>query len=116
MSIDDALQQSIVRLTQQTELLVQNEIANAALAGIPFIGGSISALMTDLARRRLVERTVELAEAMKERIAEIDESKIDVDFFRSEAFQTLVAQVSKPKSARARALPRPSPVSSKSLA
>ena len=91
MKIDDNLKQSIDRLTEQTELLVQNEMMNAAIAGIPVIGGSLSSLMTDLARRRLAERTVDLANAIKDRIEEIGESKIDADFFKSEVFQTLFA-------------------------
>ena len=68
MKIDDNLKQSIDRLTEQTKLLVQNEMMNAAIAGIPVIGGSLSSLMTDLARRRLAERTVDLANAIKDRI------------------------------------------------
>jgi hypothetical protein len=63
---------------------------DAALSLVPFIGSPILSLMNDLAGQRLHKRIVEMFSTMKELIEEVDEGKINVDYFKSEEFQTLL--------------------------
>jgi|SRR5579859_1031661 len=91
MEIDDELKQSIARLAEESDVPVQMRALDAAIAGIPLIGGSISALLTTEGKRRLVERILELADAISKRVTEVEAATLDKEYFKSEEFQTLFA-------------------------
>jgi hypothetical protein len=91
VSIDDKLAKAIDILSIEGEVAVQDKMLRAAIAGIPYVGGSISSLITGQARQRLVQRAVEVFEVVGERLRHIDESLVDREFFDSEEFQTILA-------------------------
>jgi hypothetical protein len=93
MSIDDKLEKTIGNLSDQEKLDVLEETLFALIAAIPMIGGSINSLLTGVAKHRVIERATEVFSAVKERLEQVEESKIDRAFFESEEFQTLLTLV-----------------------
>lgn len=87
---DDKLDQSMREYSKTLEPVIGREGVNAAIALIPYVGGSILSLMNDLAGRRFYERTKDVFEVVKERLEEVGEAKINKEFFKGEEFQTLL--------------------------
>jgi hypothetical protein len=90
MSIDDTLHQHLVRIEEENQRDVGREVVLAAVNSIPFAGGAISSLVSGEASRRNFDRMGEVLREMKRRLEEVEESAVDVDYFRSEEFQTLL--------------------------
>lgn len=91
MAIDDKLAKVLDGLAQEAKLDVSKEIVLAAIAAVPYAGSPITSLLSGSATRRIVERAVEMFQAMKERLEQLDETKVNTVFFESEEFQTLLA-------------------------
>ncbi len=92
MPIEDKLEKVLDNLREEGRVPhPEMELLNAAIAAIPLAGSPISSLMSGEAKRRVVRRTVEMFNAMRERLEEIDATKIDENFFGSPEFQTLLA-------------------------
>ena len=91
MAIDDKLEKVLDTLATESRLSVGEEIISATIAAIPYAGSPITSLMAGHAKRRVIQRAVEMFGAMKERLETIDESKVDKGFFESDEFQTLLA-------------------------
>jgi len=92
MAIDDKLEKVLDKLWEESLVPHRDlELLSAAISAIPVAGGPISALMSGLAKRRVVRRTVEMFNAMRERLEQVDETKINKEFFESDEFQTLLA-------------------------
>ena len=92
MAIDDKLEKVLDKLREEGMIPHRDlELLGAAIAAIPVAGGPISTLMSGQAKRRVVRRTVEMFDAIRERLEGIDSGKIDKDFFNSDEFQTLLA-------------------------
>ncbi len=92
MSIDDKLEKVLDKLREEGLVPHRDlELLGASISSIPVAGGPISALMSGQAKRRVVRRTIEMFEAMRERLEQVDTAKIDREFFETEEFQTLLA-------------------------
>jgi hypothetical protein len=91
MAIDDKLEKVLDKLSQEATARTDLELLLAACAGIPGAGGPISSLMAGQAKRRVVRRTVEMFNAIRERLEQVEERNISKDFFESDEFQTLLA-------------------------
>jgi hypothetical protein len=65
------------------------EALNALIASIPFAGGALSSILSGRAQRQMRERVTDVFEALKERVEQMGEAKIDRAFFDSDEFLTL---------------------------
>jgi len=75
------------------ELDVGKEVISAAMRSIPFVGGQMVALMSGAARKRLVERMLDVLREMKYQMDDIRAEQVNTEFFESDEFQTLLALV-----------------------
>jgi hypothetical protein len=91
MEIDDKLQKVLDNLSEESHFDASKEVLNVVIASIPHAGSAIASLSAGRAKRRILERATEVFRAMKERLEQLGESKIDKSFFESEEFQTLLA-------------------------
>jgi hypothetical protein len=66
-----------------------NEALNALVASIPVAGGPLSSLLAGRAQRKMLERVTDVLEALKERLEQTEDSKVDRAFFESDEFLTL---------------------------
>ncbi len=66
-----------------------NEALNALVASIPLAGGPLSSLLAGSAQRKMVERVTDVLEALKQRLEQTEDSKVDRAFFESDEFLTL---------------------------
>ncbi len=83
----------IVELDQyrkDSDTPIQEITLRSAIAGVPLVGSSILELFNGLAQRRQQERLNQVFDAVKNRLHELGEEKIDRQFFNSEEFQTLL--------------------------
>lgn len=76
------------RLKDQALLHLQ-----AAISLIPYAGGFLSTYFGEIRTNRMHERIVRYIEFFSERISEIEQEKIDLDFLQSEEFAELFCQV-----------------------
>jgi hypothetical protein len=90
MAIDDKLGKVLDNLSEESQLRGGTEGVAAAIAAIPYAGSVIASLMGGRAKRRVVSRAIEMFEAIKHRLEQLDESKVNIDFFEGEEFQTLL--------------------------
>jgi hypothetical protein len=93
MSIDDKLEKTIESLSEEGTFNGVEENLLLLVSMIPIAGGSINSLLSGVAKRRVVDRATEVFGAVKERLEEVEESKIDRAFFETEEFQTLLTLV-----------------------
>lgn len=91
MGIDDKLEKVMDKLLEESHDRADLELLKAAISAIPVAGSPISSLMSGQAKRKVVRRTIEMFNAMRERLEEVEEKKIDKDCFESDEFQTLLA-------------------------
>jgi hypothetical protein len=90
MSMTDRIALALEVLKDDAKLDGGNEALNALIAEIPFGGGAIGSLLSGRAQRKVVERVTDVFDALKERLEQVDEKKIDKDFFGSDEFLTLL--------------------------
>ncbi len=86
----DKLDAAMIRLVEDTKSYVGKESVNAAIAAIPYVGGSILSVTGDIATKRFRERTIEMFTIMRDQVAAIGEDRLEKDYFQSEDFQTLL--------------------------
>jgi len=91
MAIDDKIEKALEGLAQESQLNLFGELVFMTISGIPGAGGPIATLLGGQAKRRILERAIEVFDAMKERLEEVEEATIDKKFFESEEFQSLLA-------------------------
>jgi hypothetical protein len=87
---DDKLKAALANLAKEGELDGVNEELYAVVASVPFAGNAISSLLTGAAKRRVVERAEEVFQAVKERLENVEKTKIDEEYFKSDEFMTVV--------------------------
>ena len=90
MSMTDRIAIALEVLKDDTKLHGGNETLNALIAEIPVGGGAISSLLAGRAQRKMLERVTDVFEALKERLGQVDERKVDKAFFESDEFLTLL--------------------------
>lgn len=96
MSIDDPHSHAVVAadIVEESQRSTQEIMLRSGFTGvvsaIPVVGGTINAMLTELALKRVYERMQALMEDLGKRIEELGEEKINREWFRSEQFQTLL--------------------------
>jgi len=97
MPIDDELEKSeaAIEIAAEAQRSVQEILMRSGMAGalslLPFgIGKSITEALTELAFKRVYERMDEMFRTWGRRLGEVEEEKINRDWFKTEQFQTLL--------------------------
>lgn len=90
MKLPDELNTEIEQYKEDAGASIQEIAVRGAIAGIPLVGSSIMEIFNGLAQRRQLERLNDVFDAVKERLDELGEEKIDREFFKSEEFQTIL--------------------------
>jgi hypothetical protein len=87
---DHRVDHALERLAEESRLDGGNEALSAIVASIPFAGSAISSILAGGAKRRVVERVEETFRAMKEKLDNVDETKVDEEYFKSDEFMTIL--------------------------
>jgi hypothetical protein len=90
VSLPDELNTELEQYKQDSETSIQHITMRSIIAGVPYVGSSILEIFNGLAQRRQQERLNDVFDALKNRLHELGEEKIDREFFKSEEFQTLL--------------------------
>jgi len=105
VAIDDEIQQKLQQLAESSGVSVQVILRNATVvAGVAFaasqsesllqsmglLGTAILAAMGEVGKGRFRERLLELLAALKQRMDEVGEQKIDRDYIFGEEFQSVL--------------------------
>jgi hypothetical protein len=77
-------------LDRAVEIYDSVYVLRAGAAAIPFVGGSIDALITTRASKLAAKRIAALFEEMKSNMARIKEAKLDKEFLESDAWDDLI--------------------------
>lgn len=86
----DELNSELDQYKEDSEITVQNLVLRSIIQGVPFVGSSIMEIFNGLAQRRQQDRLNDFFDAVKNRLHDLGEEKIDREFFKSEEFQTLL--------------------------
>jgi hypothetical protein len=89
MTLTNRLTIAVELHTDEAKLDGGNEALNALIASIPLAGGAISSILAGRAQRQMLARVTDVFEAFKERVEQMQEEKIDKEFFESDEFLTL---------------------------
>lgn len=81
---------ALARLAEESQLDGGNEALSALVASIPVAGNAISSILAGGAKRRVVERVEEALRAMKEKLENVEKTKIDEEYFKSDEFMTIL--------------------------
>ena len=87
---DDRLKAALARLAEESELHSVNEELYAVVASIPLAGNAISSILAGAAKRRVVERIEEVFRTVKERLENVEKTKVDEEYFKSDEFMTVL--------------------------
>jgi len=90
VNLPDELDIELKRYKDDSGAAVQEIALRSMIAGVPLVGSSILEILNGLAQRRQQERLNDVFDALKNRLHELGDEKIDRKFFRSEEFQTLL--------------------------
>ncbi len=96
MGIDDEIEKSEVaaEIVEEAERSVQAMLMRSGITGmvslIPSVGDTINQMLTELAFKRTHDRMLRMFQEMSSRIREVNQEKINREWFRSEEFQTLL--------------------------
>lgn len=87
---DHRIDHALERLAEESRLDGGNDALSAVVASIPFAGSAISSILADGAKRRVVERVEETFRAIKEKLDNVDKTKVDEEYFKSDEFMTIL--------------------------
>jgi hypothetical protein len=90
VKLPDELNAELDQHKKDSDTSIQEITLRSIIAGVPFVGGSILEICNGVAQRRQQERLSEVFDAVKNRLHDLGEEKIDRQFFNSEEFQTLL--------------------------
>ncbi len=90
MSLPDELNTEIQQYQKDSETTIQDITLRGIIAGIPFVGGLIAEIFNGLAQQRQQERLNNVFDALRNRLHELGQEKIDRSVFKSEEFQTFL--------------------------
>lgn len=90
MAIDDRFAKSLEHFDKEFETDIPKKAVSLVIALIPHVGNEINLLLFKHAQQRVTERIRDVFEAVGERMKQIDETKIDREFFKSDEFMTLL--------------------------
>jgi hypothetical protein len=88
--IEDRFKNALEHLANEGELDGGKEALYSLVSSIPLAGGPISSLLTGAAKRRVVERSLEVFQAVKDRLDEVEKTNIDEAYFKSDEFMTIL--------------------------
>lgn len=106
MAIDDEIDDSnsTRAISEEAKKSVQEMLVRSQLMGLicwflpPWlipVGAAIDSVMNRVTTRRLYVRLEQMRETMHSRLKEVDESKVDRDWFKSEEFQTMLFEATR---------------------
>jgi hypothetical protein len=87
---DDRLKAALSRLAKEGELNGGDEALFALAVSIPLAGNAISSILGGVAKRRVAERATDVFQAVKERLENVEKTKIDEEYFKSDEFMTVL--------------------------
>jgi hypothetical protein len=90
MKLPDELDVELDQHRKDSDTAIQDITLRSVIAAVPLVGSSILEIFNGLAQRRQQERLNDVFDAVKNRLHELGEEKIDRQFFKSEEFQTLL--------------------------
>lgn len=94
MAIDEEQPEVALDISREAKQTLQGRILSSGIAGVlslvPGVGAAVTELLTELAIQRTNDRMHEMFGHFTSRIRELGEDKVDREWFRSEAFQTLL--------------------------
>jgi hypothetical protein len=90
MKLPDELDAEFDQYRKDSDTAIQEMALRSVIASVPLVGSSILEIFNGLAQRRQQERLNNVFDAVKSRLHELGEEKIDRQFFNSEEFQTLL--------------------------
>jgi hypothetical protein len=89
-SLPDELSVLLTQYKDEAEVTAQEIAARTSISFIPYAGSAINEIKNGLAQIRVQERLNNVFDAMKERLDDVEEDKVDHEYFHSEEFQTLL--------------------------
>lgn len=90
MAIDDRLEKALDFYSRELETDLPKKALITVIAQIPHFGNEVNRILFGDAQRRVAERAQDVFEAMKERVEQIEESRIDKEFLKSDEFMTIL--------------------------
>ncbi len=76
-----------------TEYYEHSVIPRAAVAAIPYIGGTLDILLSGYAARRWQKKVASMFEELGSNLAKITENQVNKEFINSEEFESLIIRV-----------------------
>jgi len=86
MAIDDRLEKSLEFYSEELETDIPSKVVKLAIEAIPHFGSYITKLLFGDAQKRIAERAKDLFDAVREQVENLDKSKIDKKFLKSDEF------------------------------
>src|SRR5258708_6165451 len=93
MAIDDKLEKGLHQLVVSAERDPGREVIRMAIKAIPYFGGQIDRLLSSEGQRRLIARIVDVFEAVKSQVEDLDDAQVRKEYFESDEFQTLLTLI-----------------------
>jgi hypothetical protein len=93
MAIDDRLEKSLEFYSEELETDIPSKVVKLAIEAIPHFGSYITKLLFGDAQKRIAERAKYVFDAVRERVENLDKSKIDKKFLKSDEFMTIVTLI-----------------------
>jgi hypothetical protein len=89
-SLSDEIDVLIAQNKETAETTIRDIVLRTSISLIPYVGSAINEIADGLAQLRVQERLNDVFDAMKERLDNVTEDKVDKEYFHSEEFQTLL--------------------------
>jgi len=94
MAVDNELEIVVSQHAEESDVrllhIIRQSVARSGIGVVPVVGSSINNIFSGLAQRRAAERMNSVFRAMKKRLDELGEEKINKSFFETEEFQTVL--------------------------